>query len=221
MIPNPKVSTLNSSLETPSWETWKSRRSHSKYMTLTSSEKYPVLYKCTLCGTSLTREYSLRLHVMSHFKVKRYECDVCHKRYSSKQYLQEHKLVHSQTSLLGCPDQSCGRRFRRHARLVYHCRVTGHGQPDSLERKLEEQDIRQEGVEIEEDEDLHLVDEYRATVNHHVKQKEVIFKVITPEEFGPDEHHQSDLSVIDKLIEAFKIDAFLRQPLLKPNQLFC
>mmetsp|Transcript_39299 Transcript_39299/g.44738 ORF Transcript_39299/g.44738 Transcript_39299/m.44738 type:complete len:243 (+) Transcript_39299:963-1691(+) len=124
--------TMNESDERPSWEFLVSRRSHCKYMTRVSDENHPVLYKCNICSTSLTREYSLRLHILSHFKIKRYQCEICHKRYGSRQYLQEHKLIHTQAPWIDCPDKSCCRRFRRVMRLVYHCRSSGHGNPDLI-----------------------------------------------------------------------------------------
>lgn len=55
---------------------------------------------CHLCHLTFTAYSSLRRHMARHFQDReRYECDVCFKSYSRKDYLKEHKkLKHQQQS---------------------------------------------------------------------------------------------------------------------------
>mmetsp|Transcript_26129 Transcript_26129/g.29927 ORF Transcript_26129/g.29927 Transcript_26129/m.29927 type:complete len:226 (-) Transcript_26129:436-1113(-) len=105
-------------------EKMSSTRSHLKYMKIISDDKYPILYQCTLCDSTLTREYSLRMHVLSHFNIRRYECDICQRRYSSLQYLREHKYSHKGEIPFFC--SVCGKKFRHSTKLSYHRRISGH-----------------------------------------------------------------------------------------------
>mmetsp|Transcript_7527 Transcript_7527/g.8220 ORF Transcript_7527/g.8220 Transcript_7527/m.8220 type:complete len:188 (-) Transcript_7527:110-673(-) len=177
------------SQEKPSLKSLASRRSHAQYMTLISDEKYPVLYKCTLCGSNLTREYSLRLHILSHFRVKRHRCDVCNKRYSSRQSLKEHQLIHSTEGSMRCPHDSCGRRFRRRIRLVYHLRASGHGDPNS--------------VSLEYDHEVSSRTEKNST-----PKKEQIFKI---------SYEPLEINLLARTLESFDLNLFLESPLPIPS----
>jgi len=105
-----------------------SKKSHLKYMKIIKDENSSSLFACKICGSKLTREYSLRLHVLSHFKIKRYQCEICERRYSSLQYLREHKCMHTGQFPFVCPEPDCELRFRRSSKLNSHCRLTNHGE---------------------------------------------------------------------------------------------
>lgn len=52
---------------------------------------------CHLCHLTFTAYSSLRRHMARHFTDReRYECDVCFKSYSRKDYLKEHKKLKHQ-----------------------------------------------------------------------------------------------------------------------------
>lgn len=49
---------------------------------------------CHLCHLTFTAYSSLRRHMARHYADReRYECDICYKSYSRKDYLKEHKKL--------------------------------------------------------------------------------------------------------------------------------
>mmetsp|Transcript_47962 Transcript_47962/g.55269 ORF Transcript_47962/g.55269 Transcript_47962/m.55269 type:complete len:290 (+) Transcript_47962:244-1113(+) len=181
-------------------ELTKSRRWHLKYMKLTKSEKYPVLYQCTICDHALTREYSLRLHLLSHFNLKRHQCDVCHKRYSSRQYLLGHMRMHRESGPLRCPDAKCTKTFSHSMKLARHCRVYSHGHGHAS--------VTDETEYFNRENDLQMGRNSSTSVELDGK----VFEITTP-------HQQEDATTTDLIarrLTQFDVDGHVTRSLLAP-----
>mmetsp|Transcript_48469 Transcript_48469/g.55758 ORF Transcript_48469/g.55758 Transcript_48469/m.55758 type:complete len:182 (+) Transcript_48469:77-622(+) len=92
------------------------------FMEVLPDERYSRLYKCKICEKVMTREYSLKVHILNHLNIKRFECDVCHKRFNSKTYLSDHQNIHTDTKPYVCDYENCTRRFRQRIKLCVHRR---------------------------------------------------------------------------------------------------
>lgn len=81
------------------------------------------LYCCMApdCDKSYTSKFNLKRHVeIAHYKIKRFECLVCHGLYSSLQNLKEHTNLHYGLKPFSCPQ--CGEAFRQASQLSLHKR---------------------------------------------------------------------------------------------------
>mmetsp|Transcript_38446 Transcript_38446/g.43655 ORF Transcript_38446/g.43655 Transcript_38446/m.43655 type:complete len:197 (-) Transcript_38446:549-1139(-) len=167
-------------------------RFHAKYMTITTDSKYPVLYKCNICSAKLTREYSLRLHLLSHFNVKRYQCDICSKRYSSRQYLLGHIEMHKDGAPLLCPEPTCKRTFRHSMKLACHRRKTGHGvTSSSSQQSIDSKSLESNSCP-------------QVTIGH---KQEIIFEVI---------RCPQAIDLMAQRIRDFDVQQFITSPLVVP-----
>lgn len=84
--------------------------------------KYPQ--NCSKCDQCFISNKGLSGHMASHTThtmPKRLECYLCHKFFSSKQYLECHMMVHNGKKPHQCSE--CGKRFRWEAELVVHKKV--------------------------------------------------------------------------------------------------
>jgi len=49
------------------------------------------------CNKSLSSKFNLQRHIDTcHLRIKRFECEVCFKRFASKQNLREHEFIHGE-----------------------------------------------------------------------------------------------------------------------------
>jgi len=81
------------------------------------------LYCCMApdCDKTYNSKFNLKRHVeISHFGIKRFQCDVCSGFYSSFQNLKEHKNLHTGLKPFRCP--TCGEKFRQASQLSLHKR---------------------------------------------------------------------------------------------------
>lgn len=81
------------------------------------------LYCCMApdCDKTYHSKFNLKRHVeISHFGIKRFQCDVCSGYYSSFQNLKEHKNLHTGLKPFHC--STCGERFRQASQLSLHKR---------------------------------------------------------------------------------------------------
>lgn len=56
-----------------------------------------MVYTCPVpeCSKQLCSKYNLRRHIENHHKrIRRFECEVCFKKFSSAQNLKEHSFLH-------------------------------------------------------------------------------------------------------------------------------
>ena len=57
------------------------------------------------CSKSLSSRFNLQRHIDTcHLHIKRFECEVCFKRFASKQNLHEHQFIHTSPESPLCPD---------------------------------------------------------------------------------------------------------------------
>ena len=83
---------------------------------------------CLLCGRIFPKQYFLKRHLESHEKKrrkslglpldKRYECDVCHKKFTTQRYCEGHKLLHTQGCIYECKE--CHKKFLTTSLLKKH-----------------------------------------------------------------------------------------------------
>lgn len=52
-------------------------------------------HSCRLCGKSFTTKHSLKMHRALHDSAKRFQCSVCDKSFVTKRSLEEHTSVHT------------------------------------------------------------------------------------------------------------------------------
>jgi len=80
------------------------------------------VFRCKICSKTLTRGYSLKIHLDIHFGIKRYPCEECGQRFTSRQYLKEHTFIHSGEKPYVCPIAGCNRTFRQRGKMCLHRR---------------------------------------------------------------------------------------------------
>lgn len=81
------------------------------------------LYCCMYlgCGNEYLSKYNLQRHVECvHLKLKKFQCSICQKLFSSKQILREHYFVHIGFEPFYCV--TCNKSFRQASLLSLHKR---------------------------------------------------------------------------------------------------
>lgn len=72
------------------------------------------MHKCDLCQKTFLYKCQLHSHVKnSHSETKRFECNVCHMRFSYRGSLQKHELTHSAQSV----------QPGKHGSILYKCKI--------------------------------------------------------------------------------------------------
>ncbi|XP_072540240.1 zinc finger and BTB domain-containing protein 11 [Salminus brasiliensis] len=75
-------------------------------------------HSCRLCGKSFATKHSLKMHRALHDSAKRFHCAVCDKSFVTKRSLDEHTSVHTGESKYLCTQ--CGMSFHRASGLSKH-----------------------------------------------------------------------------------------------------
>uniref|UniRef100_A0A336KKG1 CSON012698 protein n=1 Tax=Culicoides sonorensis TaxID=179676 RepID=A0A336KKG1_CULSO len=78
------------------------------------------MFKCTEenCGKEFRYSSNYYVHLKSHRGEKNFECDVCSKKFSSKEQTKRHKLIHTGEKPFVC--DVCNRAFNRKSALTIH-----------------------------------------------------------------------------------------------------
>ncbi|XP_059166520.1 zinc finger protein ZFP2-like [Physella acuta] len=66
------------------------------------------------------QRYQLSRHQMTHTGLRPHECDVCHKKYSRKDHLLEHKKIHSGSPLSLHECDVCHKKYANKSGLCFH-----------------------------------------------------------------------------------------------------
>jgi uncharacterized Zn-finger protein len=80
-------------------------------------------FKCDFvnCSKMYSNSYNLKRHVQSfHQGIKKFSCESCHKRLSSKQNLREHKFIHLDVKPYVCNYKGCKQAYRQISQLTLH-----------------------------------------------------------------------------------------------------
>uniref|UniRef100_A0A336KCP9 CSON007065 protein n=1 Tax=Culicoides sonorensis TaxID=179676 RepID=A0A336KCP9_CULSO len=78
-------------------------------------------FSCEYCGRMFNFDCNLNKHISSvHHKNYIYQCEICDKKFASKEILKHHALTHVKTCNFECP--TCGSKFRSLRHLGYHKR---------------------------------------------------------------------------------------------------
>ncbi|XP_036426218.1 zinc finger and BTB domain-containing protein 11 [Colossoma macropomum] len=75
-------------------------------------------HSCRLCGKSFATKHSLKMHRALHDSAKRFHCSVCEKSFVTKRSLDEHTSIHTGESKYLCTQ--CGMSFHRASGLSKH-----------------------------------------------------------------------------------------------------
>ncbi|XP_076871180.1 zinc finger and BTB domain-containing protein 11 isoform X2 [Brachyhypopomus gauderio] len=75
-------------------------------------------HTCRLCGKSFATKHSLKMHRALHDSAKRFHCAVCAKSFVTKRSLEEHTSIHTGESKYLCT--MCGASFHRASGLSKH-----------------------------------------------------------------------------------------------------
>ncbi|XP_026856465.2 zinc finger and BTB domain-containing protein 11 [Electrophorus electricus] len=75
-------------------------------------------HACRLCGKSFATKHSLKMHRALHDSAKRFHCTVCAKSFVTKRSLEEHTSIHTGESKYLCT--TCGASFHRASGLSKH-----------------------------------------------------------------------------------------------------
>ncbi|XP_020640549.3 zinc finger and BTB domain-containing protein 11 [Pogona vitticeps] len=75
-------------------------------------------HACKICGKSFTYKHGLKMHLALHEAQKQFKCELCDKSFVTKRSLQEHVSIHTGESKYFCPH--CGKSFHRASGLSKH-----------------------------------------------------------------------------------------------------
>ncbi|XP_077198236.1 zinc finger and BTB domain-containing protein 11 isoform X2 [Paroedura picta] len=75
-------------------------------------------HACKICGKSFTYKHGLKMHLALHEAQKQFKCELCDKSFVTKRSLQEHVSIHTGESKYFCPH--CGKTFHRASGLSKH-----------------------------------------------------------------------------------------------------
>ncbi|XP_053168621.1 zinc finger and BTB domain-containing protein 11 [Hemicordylus capensis] len=75
-------------------------------------------HACKICGKSFTYKHGLKMHLALHEAQKQFKCELCEKSFVTKRSLQEHVSIHTGESKYFC--SHCGKSFHRASGLSKH-----------------------------------------------------------------------------------------------------
>ncbi|KAG9349629.1 hypothetical protein JZ751_028077 [Albula glossodonta] len=75
-------------------------------------------HTCRVCGKSFAHKHSLKMHRVLHDTHKQFHCSLCDKSFVSKRSLEEHTSIHTGESKYLCT--TCGKSFHRASGLSKH-----------------------------------------------------------------------------------------------------
>lgn len=75
-------------------------------------------HSCKVCGKTFTNKHSLKMHRLLHETAKQFECEYCHKTFVSKRSMEDHTSLHTGQSKYLC--NTCGATFHRASALSKH-----------------------------------------------------------------------------------------------------
>ncbi|KAI7807656.1 zinc finger and BTB domain-containing protein 11 [Triplophysa rosa] len=75
-------------------------------------------HSCKVCGKSFATKHSLKMHRALHDSLKRFHCNLCEKSFVTKRSLEEHTSIHTGESKYLCT--TCGASFHRASGLSKH-----------------------------------------------------------------------------------------------------
>ncbi|KAM9797587.1 zinc finger and BTB domain-containing protein 11 [Syngnathus typhle] len=75
-------------------------------------------HTCKVCGKSFAHKHSLKMHRVLHDVTKQFQCQYCHKSFVSKRSMEEHTSLHTGESKYLC--NTCGATFHRASALSKH-----------------------------------------------------------------------------------------------------
>jgi KRAB domain-containing zinc finger protein len=93
-----------------------SRKSQKRHQLLHSNT---LPFTCSSCGKGFPRKEALHLHTVSaHGGKKDFQCEICKKSFATKNYLINHRLIHSLERKFPC--QFCKKSSKTHTDLIKH-----------------------------------------------------------------------------------------------------
>ncbi|NXY85452.1 ZBT11 protein, partial [Alcedo cyanopectus] len=75
-------------------------------------------HACKVCGKTFTYKHGLKMHLVLHEVQKQFKCDLCEKSFVTNRSLQEHMSIHTGESKYLC--SICGKSFHRASGLSKH-----------------------------------------------------------------------------------------------------
>lgn len=75
-------------------------------------------HSCKICGKTFAHKHSLKMHRTLHDVSKKFECEFCHKTFVSKRSMEDHTSLHTGQSKYLC--NTCGATFHRASALSKH-----------------------------------------------------------------------------------------------------
>lgn len=86
----------------------------------------PFMCRKLNCNKVYTTRFSLRRHLVTHMKERKFGCPKCPKRFALAQYLKEHSLIHDQQKPFLCDFPGCNISFRQAGKLSLHRKTYCH-----------------------------------------------------------------------------------------------
>ena len=81
-----------------------------------------VTYRCPKCTKVALTPNSLRLHMYCH-EDKRFQCEVCRKKFVYQSKLKQHKRVHTTMKKYECFHGGCNKKYRHPQDLIRHIQI--------------------------------------------------------------------------------------------------
>lgn len=86
----------------------------------------PFVCRKPNCNKEYTTRFSLRRHLVTHMKERKFGCTKCPRRFALAQYLKEHSLIHEQQKPFVCDFPGCNISFRQAGKLSLHRKTYCH-----------------------------------------------------------------------------------------------
>ena len=78
------------------------------------------------CSYFSRQKSNMQVHIMSHLKVKPFECKHCKCGFTTKQNLHDHEIRHEGMRKYKCPIENCSWSFFRKRELIKHGLTNAH-----------------------------------------------------------------------------------------------